>query len=163
MKTLKVVWKGITPLIMHSCQCVNPLHPIAREMKKLNDRPRGYKMTEEELIQLSNLEWESGCYWHDEIGVYIPAENIEATIRNGAKASKKGKDIEKYVTVADLIIHWIMVKNFQKKNLLIILSIEIADRWWLAGHVSFVQGQDLINGRLHLILHIMKKKLMLER
>lgn len=118
MKNLRVVWKGITPLIMHSCQCVNPLHPIAREMKKLNDRPRGYKMTEEELIQLSNLEWEAGCYWHDEIGVYIPAENIEATIRNGAKASKKGKDIEKYVSVTDLIIPLDYGEKLSKEELI---------------------------------------------
>ena len=34
MKNLKVTWKGISPLIMHSCQCVNPLHPIAKELKK---------------------------------------------------------------------------------------------------------------------------------
>lgn len=75
-------------------------------------------MTEEELIQLSNLEWESGCYWHDEIGVYIPAENIEATIRNGAKASKKGKDIEKYVTVADLIIPLDYGEKLSKEELI---------------------------------------------
>lgn len=33
MKNLLVTWKGLSPLIMHSCQCVNPLHPIARELK----------------------------------------------------------------------------------------------------------------------------------
>lgn len=27
MKNLKVTWKGISPLIMHSCQCVNPEQP----------------------------------------------------------------------------------------------------------------------------------------
>ena len=34
MKNLQVTWKGISPLIMHNCQCVNPLHPITKEMKK---------------------------------------------------------------------------------------------------------------------------------
>ena len=56
MKNLKVTWKGITPLIMHSCQCVNPLHPISKEIRKLNDKPRGQKLTEEELERLSDLE-----------------------------------------------------------------------------------------------------------
>lgn len=118
MKNLRVVWKGISPLILHSCQGVNPLHPITREIKKLSDRPRGYKMTEEELIQLSNLEWESGCYWQDGIGVYVPAENIEATIRNGAKANKKGKDIERYVSVTDLMVPLDYGENLSKEELI---------------------------------------------
>jgi len=49
MKNLKVTWKGISPLIMHSCKTVNPLHPISKEIRKLNDKQRGQKLTEEEL------------------------------------------------------------------------------------------------------------------
>lgn len=101
MKTLKVTWKGITPLIMHSCKCVNPLHPIAKELKKYTSKT---KKTEEDLNIISDLEWKAGAYWDDEIGLYIPGENVEATIQNGAKANKKGKDIQKYVDVKDLYI-----------------------------------------------------------
>lgn len=118
MKTLKVAWKGVSPLIMHSCQCVNPLHPIVREMKKINDKPRGKQLTEEEQIRLSDLEWEAGAYWLDELGLYIPAENVEATIRNGAKANKKGKDIEKYVSVTDLYIPFYYGENLSKVELI---------------------------------------------
>lgn len=92
MKKIKCEFHGISPIILHSCQCVNPLHPLTLEMKKITSKR---KKTEEDLIQLSNLEWESGLYWDDEVGVYIPAENIEATIREGAKASKNGKAIVK--------------------------------------------------------------------
>ena len=42
----------------------------------------------------------------------------EATIRNGAKASKKGKDIEKYVTVADLIIPLDYGEKLSKEELI---------------------------------------------
>lgn len=101
MKTLRVTWKGITPLIMHSCKCVNPLHPIAKELKKYTSKT---KKTEEDLNIISDLEWKAGAYWDDEIGLYIPGENVEATIQNGAKANKKGKDIQKYVDVKDLYI-----------------------------------------------------------
>lgn len=118
MRNLKVTWKGLSPLIMHSCQCVNPLNPISREIKKLNDKPRGYKFTEEELIQLSNLEWEAGAYWQDGLGLYIPGENVEATIRNGAKASKKGKDIEKFVNILDLYIPFEYGENLTKEELI---------------------------------------------
>lgn len=38
MKNLRTTWKGITPLIMHSCQCVNPLNPISKELKKYTSK-----------------------------------------------------------------------------------------------------------------------------
>lgn len=115
MKNLKVTWKGITPLIMHSCQCVNPLHPITRELKKYTSKK---KKTEDDLLKISDLEWEAGAYWKDDIGLYMPAENVEATIQNGAKAYKKGKDIEKYVNVTDLYIPFNYGENLTKEELI---------------------------------------------
>lgn len=116
MKNLKVTWKGISPLIMHSCQCVNPLHPITREMKKITSK--GKNKTEDDLIKLSDLEWEAGAYWKEGLGLYIPAENIEATIQNGAKANKKGKDIERYVNVTDLYIPFFYGEKLTKEELI---------------------------------------------
>ena len=101
MKTIHVAIKGETTLIMHSCQCVNPLHPLSLQMKKITSIR---KKTEEDLVKLSDLEWEAGLYWDDDIGLYMPAENIEATIREGAKARKKGKDITKAFSVLELKI-----------------------------------------------------------
>lgn len=93
--------KGLTPLLMHSCDGVNPLHPITREIKKYTSKRT---KTEEDLATISDLEWESGLYYDDEIGVYIPAENIEASFIEGAKATKKGKDLQKYCSVLDFRI-----------------------------------------------------------
>lgn len=115
MKNLKVTWKGISPLIMHSCQCVNPLHPISRELKKLTSKRT---KTEDDLLKISDLEWEAGAYWKDGLGLYIPAENTEATIKNGAKAFKKGKDFEKYVAVTDLYIPFNYGENLSKEELI---------------------------------------------
>lgn len=92
MKKIKCEFHGISPIILHSCQCVNPLHPLSLEMKKITAIR---KKTEEDIKKLSELEWESGLYYDDAVGIYIPAENIEATVREGAKARKKGKDIVK--------------------------------------------------------------------
>lgn len=115
MKNLKVTWKGISPLIMHSCQCVNPLHPIAKELKKYTSKKN---KTDEDLVKISDLEWEAGAYWKDGLGLYIPAENVEATIINGAKANKKGKDIQKYVDVTDLYIPFEYGENLTKEELI---------------------------------------------
>lgn len=115
MRNLKITWKGTTPLIMHSCKCVNPLHPISLELKKYTSKR---KKTEDDLIKISDLEWESGAYWSDSIGLYIPAENVEATIVNGAKATKKGKDIQKYCNVVDLEIPLDYFANKSKDELI---------------------------------------------
>jgi len=101
MKEIKCEFHGISPIILHSCQCVNPLHPISLEMKKITAKR---KKTEEDIIKLSDLEWEAGLYWNDEVGVYIPAENIEATIREAAKASKLGKHFQKGFMVKDMMV-----------------------------------------------------------
>lgn len=98
MKTLKITLKGTTPLLMHSCDGVNPLHPITREMKKFTSKRT---KTEEDLATISDLEWENGLYYDDNIGVYIPAECIEASFINGGKGNRKGTDIQKYCNVAD--------------------------------------------------------------
>lgn len=115
MKTLRVTWKGISPLIMHSCQCVNPLHPIAKELKKYTSKKN---KTDEDLTTISDLEWEAGAYWKDGLGLYIPAENVEATIINGAKANKKGKDVQRYVDVVDLYIPLDYGENLSKEELI---------------------------------------------
>jgi len=122
MKNLRVTWKGITPLIMHSCQCVNPLHPISKELKKYTSKK---KKTDEDLMTISDLEWEAGAYWKDGLGLYIPGENVEATLQNGAKANKKGKDIQKYCDVTDLYIPFDYGENLSKKEL--IKSMEYRD------------------------------------
>ena len=115
MKNLTVTFKGTTPLIMHSCQCVNPLHPISLELKKYTSKR---KKTDDDYIKMADLEWEAGAYWKDGLGLYIPAENVEATIINGAKAYKKGKDIEKYCDVTDLYIPFDYGENLTKEELI---------------------------------------------
>ena len=115
MRNLKVTWKGISPLIMHSCQCVNPLHPIAKELKKYTSKRT---KTDEDLMKISDLEWEAGGYWRDGLGLDMRAEDVEATIINGAKANKKGKDFQKYVNVTDLYIPFYYGENLTKEELI---------------------------------------------
>ena len=98
MKKLHVVLNGTSPLIEHSPKCVNPLHPLAKEMKLLTSKR---KKTEEDLIKIFDLEWESGVYWDDSIGLVIPNECIAATFLAGAKMNKNGSQFQKYVHIMD--------------------------------------------------------------
>lgn len=113
MKNLQITLKGVTPLIMHSCRCVNPLHPITKAKKVYTSKRT---KTEEDYAIISDYEWIEGAYYTndnisdpyakltDEHTLYIPAENIEATIVNGGKNNKKGTDIKKYVMLIDPFI-----------------------------------------------------------
>lgn len=100
MKKLHVTLNGTTPLIMHSPKCVNPLHPLAKQMKALTSKK---KKTEADLEAISDLEWEAGAYWDDNIGLYIPNECLAATFLEGAKMNKNGSTFQKYVQVVDSI------------------------------------------------------------
>ena len=115
MKHLHVTWKGTTPLLMHNCQGVNPLNPIKLELSKYTSKK---KRTEDDNLKIADLEWESGAYWHDEIGLYIPAENVEATIQGGAKQYRKGTDVEKYVRVEEPYIPLDYGENLTKEQLI---------------------------------------------
>lgn len=75
---------------MHSCRGVNPLDPLVIELKKLTSKRN---KTEEDLRRISDIEWDLSLYWDDDIGLYIPAECIEACVREAAKKQKKGKQI----------------------------------------------------------------------
>ena len=94
MKKLHVTLKGLNTLMMHSPKTVNPLHPMALELKKYTGKR---KKTEDDLQKISELEWEAGLYYDEANGLHIPVECLQKTLENGAKLFKAGKDIQRYV------------------------------------------------------------------
>ena len=98
---------------MHSPKCVNPLHPIAKQMKALTSKK---KKSEADLEMISDLEWEAGVYWDDNIGLVIPNECLAATFLEGAKMNKNGSAFQKYVQVIDSLAPLDIgeVQNYQK-------------------------------------------------
>ena len=97
MKKLHITLNGTNTLMMHSPKTVNPLHPMAIEMKKYTSKR---KKTEDDLQKISELEWESGLYYDKVNGLHIPTECLQKTLENGAKLFKAGKDIQRYVQFA---------------------------------------------------------------
>lgn len=94
MKKLHVTLNGTHTLMMHSPKTVNPLHPLALELKKYTSKR---KKTEDDLQKISELEWEAGLYYDEINGLHVPCECLQKTLVNGAKLFKAGKDIERYV------------------------------------------------------------------
>lgn len=92
MKHLLIKVKGTKPLLMASCQGVNPHFWATREKAKLTAKR---KKTDEDLDKIAQYEWYQLCYWDDNVGLGLPIDNILATILDGARAKKRGKEFEK--------------------------------------------------------------------
>lgn len=101
MKNIHCEWRGTTPLIMHSCRGVNPLDPLTIELKKITAKK---KKTEDDLREISDLEWELGLYFDGDVGLYVPEDNIIKAVQEGAQARKRGKDIAKAFDVDVMMI-----------------------------------------------------------
>lgn len=100
MKKLHIELKGLNTLMMHSPKTVNPLHPLSIEKSKYTSKR---KKTEEDLLKISELEWESSLYYDEANGLHIPVECLQKTLENGAKMFKAGKDIQRYCQFAGAV------------------------------------------------------------
>lgn len=98
ISTFKMTAVGSNTLIMHSCQLANPLNPLTKKLKAITSKR---KKTDEDIEAISQIEFEGGCYWDDELGLYIPAENLEACLCNGAKVNKNGKKAKLAIRVIE--------------------------------------------------------------
>jgi hypothetical protein len=98
MQTMKVRIDGKVPLLMHCNQMANPLNVYSRAIKPLTAKR---KKTDADHLEISRVEWEAGLYFDNDGHVCIPAEVIEATLRNAARKTKNGKLIEEGVRVEE--------------------------------------------------------------
>jgi hypothetical protein len=91
MKSLKVKITGISPLLMHSDRGANKLDPLVRAHKELTSKK---KKTEEDDAAIAKSEYMLALYLGKNNQPVMPTQNIRATIIEGARQNKRGKDIE---------------------------------------------------------------------
>jgi len=115
MRQLKIKIKGVTPLLMHSNRGVNPMDPIAKKIKAITSKRKRTDEDEEELLR---LKWLVSIYYDDVIGPYIPAVNVEATLREAAKKTKQGTTVKRTVVVEPDLIPLIYPGPRRKEDLL---------------------------------------------
>ena len=86
----RIVVAGISPLLQNNPQTVDPFNRFAKAKKSITNKRTA--KTDDDLLELGNLETESKLYFDDEIGVYIPATWItEAIICTGFSVAKIGR------------------------------------------------------------------------
>lgn len=87
---MKYLLTSRSPLLMHSERLADPTNPKTRELKKLSStRPK----TDEIFEQMRRVEWEGGLYMNER-GPCLPEGNVLATLGDGARKSKLGKQVK---------------------------------------------------------------------
>lgn len=92
MKTIKMKWTGIRPLVMNNGAMVDRANPLKIKIDRINKK-KSKDVTDTENEERDHLQWEGALYWSDELGPIIPADNIERCLQLGAQKSQKGKSI----------------------------------------------------------------------
>lgn len=102
MKTLKVEWTGIRPLVMSNPQTVDVANPYAKESRRLNSALKKARKKEDEdlLLELSvkqkRNDFAASAYWSEaDQKFFLPDTVIMAAIKEAARSLKKGKDIDR--------------------------------------------------------------------
>jgi len=92
MKILKIRIEGTAPLVLHSDRLCNPLDPLTKTLKQYTGKR---KKTDEDLAEIARIEWMAGLYHDDTVGIHVPGQNLDATIRGAAKLQKRGQDVKR--------------------------------------------------------------------
>lgn len=91
IQSAKIAITGINYLLQNNPQCVDPFNKFSKLKKGITNKGRG--KTDEDLLELGNIETESKIYFDDALGVYVPTRWMTEAICTGAfGVIKKGKD-----------------------------------------------------------------------
>ena len=96
MNTIRFRLNGKTPLMLQNGQTANPRNRYAKRLKELNkDKKRKGADVDAVLDQMADVEVESCLYYNERDGIHIPAENIRASLIEGAKLSRGGSQVKR--------------------------------------------------------------------
>lgn len=90
MRIAQVSINGTTALLQNNPQTVDRFNRFAKKMKEIN--AKGTRRTDDDYLELRDIEMESKLYFDDSIGVYVPsgwlAEAVATSAFRVAKISK---------------------------------------------------------------------------
>ena len=78
MRTAAVKITGVTPLLMNNPQTVDRFNRFAKRMAAINAKKT--RRTDDDYLELRDIEVESKVYFDDEMGVYAPANWVSEAI-----------------------------------------------------------------------------------
>jgi hypothetical protein len=136
MQTATIKITGINPLLLNNPQTVDRFNKFSKRIKTINDKKT--KRTDDDYMELRELEIESKLYFDQEIGVFIPGSWVaEAIACNGFKVAKLSRDTIRgalFVTDAKIKLQYDGMKKIKAP----IDVVRNSDFHWVAG---LPQGQ----------------------
>lgn len=102
MKKYLVKISGSTPLIMHNSAGANPQNHYTKIKKPLTAKRN---KTDADYEKLAELDFLSSLYFDNEIGLYMPAENIQKMLLEAARGCDQ-KKAKKQVVGCRLLEHF---------------------------------------------------------
>ena len=88
IKNLKVKFDGMSPLLQNNAQTVDIFNKYSKLKKPLTSKR---SKTDEDVLELRNIEVESKVYFDEEIGIYVPQKWLSASLAKNSWAVIKVK------------------------------------------------------------------------
>lgn len=92
----RVTCVGTAELLMHNARFANPLDPAAKAMKAVTSKRI---KTDADHEEMARLEHAGALYLDDEVGPYIPGQNIERCLLDAAKVTRSGVKVTRGVFI----------------------------------------------------------------
>ena len=90
MQRANIKITGINPLLQNNPQTVDPFNRFSKAKKRITNKRTG--KTDDDLLELGDIETESKIYFDDKLGVYVPATWLtESIIMTGFSVAKIGR------------------------------------------------------------------------
>jgi hypothetical protein len=100
LEQIKLRLTGTRPLLLCRGEGANPFDPQAREMKRVSQKRN---KTDEDHELLARLQFESSCYFDEQIGIYMPCDNFFKALQEGAAKYKESKLVKSLVIVKGFV------------------------------------------------------------
>jgi hypothetical protein len=97
---IKIALTGIRPLLMARGEVSNPFDPQGREIKSVSQKK---KKTDTEYELLAYLQFVSSMYLDDQIGPYVPVDNLWKCLENGAAKYKESSIVKSQTIIKGLV------------------------------------------------------------
>lgn len=82
MRTAKISIKGVTPLLQNNPQTVDRFNRFSKRMAQINAKKT--RRTDDDYLELREIEMESKVYFDDVIGVYAPSSWLAEAVATAA-------------------------------------------------------------------------------
>lgn len=98
MKTITLKLTGQSPILMHSDRFADPLDPATKQHKILTSKK---SKTDDDHRDIAKSEWKSSMYYDEEMGPYMPGQNIKTSLVQAAKLHRRGADFKRALLVLE--------------------------------------------------------------